>query len=48
LKSLVWGSGEMTKLAAREIAALDPYAFMATIGKRVIHPADSYTKGLNR
>jgi SAM-dependent methyltransferase len=28
----------MTKLAATEIAALDPYKFMATIGKRVIHP----------
>ena len=27
-----------TKLAAREIAGLDPYKFMATIGKRVIHP----------
>jgi SAM-dependent methyltransferase len=27
-----------TKLAAAEIAALDPYKFMATIGKRVIHP----------
>ncbi len=28
----------MTKLAAREITELDPYKFMATIGKRVIHP----------
>ena len=28
----------MTKLAAAEVAALDPYKFMATIGKRVIHP----------
>jgi ubiquinone/menaquinone biosynthesis C-methylase UbiE len=28
----------MTKLAAAEIAELDPYKFMATIGKRVIHP----------
>lgn len=28
----------MTKLAAEEIAKLDPYKFMATIGKRVIHP----------
>ena len=27
-----------TRLAAREIAALDPYNFMAVIGKRVIHP----------
>ena len=27
-----------TTLAAAEIAALDPYKFMATIGKRVIHP----------
>jgi SAM-dependent methyltransferase len=27
----------MTKLAAAEVAALDPYKFMATIGKRVIH-----------
>src|SRR5437870_5343793 len=28
----------MTKLASRQIQALDPYKFMATIGKRVIHP----------
>ncbi|MDP9073848.1 MAG: methyltransferase domain-containing protein [Actinomycetota bacterium] len=28
----------MTKLAAEEIAGLDPYKFMAVIGKRVIHP----------
>jgi ubiquinone/menaquinone biosynthesis C-methylase UbiE len=28
----------MTKLAADEIAKLDPYKFMAVIGKRVIHP----------
>jgi SAM-dependent methyltransferase len=28
----------MTKLASREIAELDPYKFMAVIGKRVIHP----------
>ena len=28
----------MQKLAAREVAALDPYKFMALIGKRVIHP----------
>jgi SAM-dependent methyltransferase len=28
----------MTRLAAKDIAALDPYAFMAVIGKRVIHP----------
>ena len=27
-----------TRLAAAEIAALDPYKFMATIGKQVIHP----------
>lgn len=27
-----------TKLAAQDIAELDPYKFMATIGKRVIHP----------
>jgi SAM-dependent methyltransferase len=27
-----------SKLAARDIAELDPYKFMATIGKRVIHP----------
>lgn len=27
-----------TRLAAKEIAALDPYKFMAVIGKRVIHP----------
>ena len=28
----------MQKLASREVAALDPYKFMALIGKRVIHP----------
>jgi SAM-dependent methyltransferase len=28
----------MVKLAAAEVEALDPYKFMATIGKRVIHP----------
>ena len=28
----------MQKLASREVAALDPYTFMAWIGKRVIHP----------
>jgi hypothetical protein len=28
----------MTKLAASEVTALDPYKFMATIGKRVIYP----------
>jgi SAM-dependent methyltransferase len=28
----------MTKLAAPEVAALDPYKYMAVIGKRVIHP----------
>ena len=28
----------MTKLPPREIAELDPYKFMAVIGKRVIHP----------
>ncbi len=28
----------MTRLAASEIAVLDPYKFMAVIGKRVIHP----------
>lgn len=27
-----------TKLAAAQVATLDPYKFMATIGKRVIHP----------
>ena len=27
-----------TRLAASEVAALDPYKFMAVIGKRVIHP----------
>ena len=27
-----------TKLAAEEIAGLDPYKFMAVIGKRIIHP----------
>src|ERR1051326_2232992 len=28
----------MTKLASKEVAGLDPYKFMAVIGKRVIHP----------
>jgi SAM-dependent methyltransferase len=28
----------MTKLAAEDIAKLDPYKFMAVLGKRVIHP----------
>lgn len=28
----------MTKLAADEVAKLDPYKFMAVVGKRVIHP----------
>ena len=28
----------MTKLTATEVAALDPYKFMAVIGKTVIHP----------
>ena len=28
----------MHKLASREVAGLDPYKFMALIGKRVIHP----------
>ena len=28
----------MTKLAAEDIATLDPYKFMAVLGKRVIHP----------
>lgn len=28
----------MTRLAADDISALDPYRFMAVIGKRVIHP----------
>jgi hypothetical protein len=28
----------MTKLAAAGVATLDPYNFMAAIGKRVIHP----------
>jgi SAM-dependent methyltransferase len=28
----------MVKLAAAEVSALDPYTFMATIGRRVIHP----------
>ncbi len=28
----------MTRLASEDIQALDPYKFMATIGKRVIHP----------
>ena len=28
----------MAKLAVEEVAALDPYLFMAVIGKQVIHP----------
>ena len=27
-----------TRLAPQEISGLDPYEFMAVIGKRVIHP----------
>src|SRR5881392_3430632 len=34
-----WRRGNMpVKLAADEISTLDPYKFMAVIGKRVIHP----------
>ena len=32
------GGRTVTKLASEEISKLDPYKFMATIGKRVIHP----------
>ena len=32
------GGKVMTRLTAAEIAALDPYKFMAVLGKRVIHP----------
>lgn len=32
------GGGVATRLASREISDLDPYKFMAVIGKRVIHP----------
>jgi len=32
------GGRAMAKLAAPEVAALDPYKFMAVIGKTVIHP----------
>lgn len=32
------GNRPMTRLTTTEIAALDPYRFMAVIGKRVIHP----------
>ena len=44
------GGGVMaTRLAAKEIAALDPYKFMAVIGKRVIHPGGrSSTESLLR
>jgi SAM-dependent methyltransferase len=39
----------MTRLAAAEIAELDPYKFMATVGKRVIHPGGrSSTEALLR
>jgi SAM-dependent methyltransferase len=30
--------GNTRKLSAAEVAALDPYAFLAVVGKRVIHP----------
>src|SRR5256885_1524667 len=30
--------GTMSRLTASDIAALDPYAFFAVLGKRVIHP----------
>src|SRR5438132_5147364 len=44
------GGGVMaTRLAAKEIAVLDPYKFMAVIGKRVIHPGGrSSTESLLR
>lgn len=29
---------ETTRLSAEEVEALDPYAFMAVLGKRIIHP----------
>jgi SAM-dependent methyltransferase len=35
----------MAKLAAAEVATLDPYKFMATIGKRVIHPGGRASTG---
>jgi hypothetical protein len=28
----------MSKLVAEQVAELDPYAFLAVLGKRVIHP----------
>ena len=28
----------MTRLSATEVRALDPYAFLAVLGKQVIHP----------
>src|SRR5438132_8130885 len=28
----------MTRLSAEQVSALDPYAFLAVLGKRVIHP----------
>jgi len=31
-------SGTLARLSGADVAALDPYAFMAVIGKRVIHP----------
>jgi len=37
--------GMATKLAPKEIAALDPYKFMATLGKRVIHPGGRASTG---
>src|SRR2546430_16013049 len=30
--------GTMSRLTASDIAALDPYAFFAVLGKRAIHP----------
>jgi hypothetical protein len=28
----------MPRLSAQQVGALDPYAFLAVVGKRVIHP----------
>jgi SAM-dependent methyltransferase len=37
--------GGVARLAAAEVQGLDPYKFMATIGKRVIHPGGRASTG---
>ena len=33
----------MTHLTSAEVAELDPYAFLAILGKRVIHPGGRHS-----